>query len=113
PDTNPAFIDRLIVAEDRPFSRGKWTHICMVFDRLNTDLAQGNLYVNGKLQGKRSIQEKFSWNENEAKIMLGLNFVGKLDELAIFNRPLNAAEVGHLYGIPDGLSKLLDRRISK
>ncbi|MBX2817104.1 MAG: polysaccharide deacetylase family protein, partial [Saprospiraceae bacterium] len=47
PDTNTAFIDRLIVAEDRPFSRGKWTHICMVFDRLNTDLAQGLLYVNG------------------------------------------------------------------
>lgn len=107
PDENPAFQQRLLTAEDRPFGKGIWTHITITFSHLNTQKGQAMLYVNGKPQGEREISEPFTWEVAEAKIFLGLNYVGLMDELALFNRALTPDEVRRLYELPNGLRTLM------
>ncbi len=88
PDKNPAFLQRLVVVKQPPFDRGKWTHVGIVF----ADLGKGGnakLFVNGKLQGATpAIPEPFQWDVARAAIRLGVNYVGLLDDVAIFRRPL-------------------------
>ncbi len=107
PDENPDFTNRLVVAEDRPFQRGRWTHVAITFSALNSGQGNASFYINGKLQGSRTIPESFSWTEKEAKIFLGLNYVGLLDEVAVFNRALSEEEVSRLYELVGGLGTLL------
>lgn len=107
PDKNPAFLDRLLPAADRPFRRGRWTHIAISFSGLNGNKGEASFYINGKMQGKREITEPFTWNLEQSKIFLGVNYVGLMDEVAIFSRGLSAEEVGLLYGFPEGLKALL------
>ena len=106
PDTNQVFLDRLIVAEDRPFARGRWTHICFTFDQLNTGSGQVALYVDGKKQGVRLVSEPFTWDQ-QGRIYLGLNYIGYLDELAVFDQVLDEEEVSALYSLPGGLPAIL------
>ncbi|HZS49915.1 MAG TPA: LamG-like jellyroll fold domain-containing protein, partial [Bryobacterales bacterium] len=94
PDKNPAFLQRLVVVKQPPFDRGKWTHVGIVF----ADLGKGGnakLFVNGKLQGATpAIPEPFQWDVARAAIRLGVNYVGLLDDVAIFRRPLTDQEIG-------------------
>lgn len=107
PDKNPAFNDRLVVATDRPFGRDIWTHVAIVFDQINTSDARALFYVNGKLQGQRTIGESFTWDEEKVRIYLGLNYIGKMDELAIFKKALSGEEINRLYFREQGLSQVL------
>lgn len=107
PDKNPAFTKRLLPATDRPFQRGRWTHVVISFSGLNTDTGTARFYINGKLQGERSITEPFTWESEQAKIFLGLNFVGLMDEVSIFDRAFSDQEVRWLYELTEGLAALL------
>lgn len=107
PDKNPVFNERLLPATDLPFAKGVWTHVVVTFDHLNGKNATANFYINGKHQGERRIEEPFSWDLAKAKIFLGLNFVGLIDEVALFDRPLSNREVQILYHLPGGLNTLL------
>lgn len=107
PDENPAFNERLLPAEDRPFGTGIWTHIVIVYSNLNTDKGKAEFYINGKSQGSRDIPEPFTWDLDQAKIFLGLNYTGLMDEISLFNRALTAEEVRRLYELPGGLEALV------
>jgi hypothetical protein len=106
PDTNPDFNNRLVVAEDRPFSRDQWTQVVISYSGLGTDTGQADFYINGNFQGSRNIPEPFTWDVEKSKIFLGLNYVGLIDELAIFNKGLNEEEVEILYGLENGVGEL-------
>ena len=55
------------------------------------------LYLDGKLQGATpSIAEPFEWNIANAALRLGVNYVGLLDDVSVFRRPLTAKEIGAL-----------------
>ncbi|NND09055.1 MAG: LamG domain-containing protein [Saprospiraceae bacterium] len=108
PDANPDFQKRLIKAAGRPFSSSEWTHVLMTFDHLNSGKGLARFYINGKLQGDRSIEEPFTWDESEAKIFIGLNYIGQLDEVSIFNRALQDSEIQKLYGLEGGIEELID-----
>ncbi len=110
PDKNPAFNERLLVAQDRPFSKGNWTHVAISFAGLNTDEGFAEFYINGVSQGRREIPEPFTWDWEKANIYLGLNFVGLIDELALFERGLDAKEIQSLYLLAGGLHTLLDQK---
>lgn len=110
PDENPDFQKRLLTATDRPFRRGRWTHVAISFSGLNTDHGLARFYINGQDQGTRPITEKFTWEPEKAKIFLGLNFVGLLDEVALFNRALSPEEVSTLYELPEGLGAILQSK---
>ena len=93
PDKNPAFDKRLVVVKQPPFERGKWTHVAVVYKGLGAD-GSATLYVNGVSQGTTAkIREPFAWDKGLAAIRLGVNYVGLMDDVAIFRRPLTAAEV--------------------
>lgn len=112
PDKNPAFNDRLLPATDLPFGKGIWTHVVVAYEGLNTKSGLAKFYINGKLQGERKIEEPFSWEVEKAKVFLGLNYIGLLDEVALFKRALSKEEVQLLYHLPGGLNTLLKRQKS-
>lgn len=97
PDNNPAFNDRLVVAKDRGFGHGIWTHVVIVYKNLNTPQGLAQFYVDGKLQGDRPIPEAFTWSWEKAKIFLGINYLGLMDEVTLFDKALSAEEVNVLY----------------
>jgi hypothetical protein len=92
-----------------PFSREKWTHVVFTVENVNdkTRAPAGRLYLDGKLQG--SIEKwdlRFEWDPAKVLLVLGAAYVGHLDDLAVFDRPLTAAEVGRLYGLRAGAREL-------
>ncbi len=101
----------MVTVKQPPFKRGKWTHVAFTFDNLNSTAKQSStasLYINGKLQGALKRPMRFTWSKSsdgskEALIMLGINYVGDMDELAIFQRALTAEEVKRLYEKPEEL----------
>ena len=107
PDENPDFNKRLVTATDRPFSRENWTHVVISFNKLGAEGAKVDFYINGKLQGTQNdIPEPFTWDLLRSRIFLGLNYVGLMDELAIFNSSLSSEEVKWLYGLKEGAHEL-------
>lgn len=108
PEENPGFLNRLLTAKDRPFARGKWTHIVVSYSGLNTQNGTSSFYINGKLQGSRTITEPFSWELEKSRIFLGLNFIGLMDEVALFDKVLSQEEVTILYQLPEGIHALLE-----
>jgi hypothetical protein len=100
----------LIKVERPPFKRTEWTHIVWTFSNYNTGQTNGTttLYLNGESRGSLTPrQQTFTWNIDEAKVYMGLSYVGGLDELTLFNRALSAAEVKELYKLPSGVKALL------
>jgi len=109
PDENKDYLRRLVTVEQPPFNRGEWTHIVINFSGLNTDNGSSELFVNGKSMGKvPTIEDPFTWNEEKANIMLGLNYIGLFDELAVFNRPLSTEEIELIFNTKEGLKSILN-----
>lgn len=105
PGNNPDFDNRLVAAKGKPFQRGRWTHVVVSFSGINSDKGKATLYLNGEAEGSREITEPFHWEYEKAKIFLGLSYVGLLDEIAIFDRELEAGEVKSLYGLVEHIEK--------
>ena len=84
----------LVTVKSPPFSREKWTHVVFTWANFNSDSeTQATLYLNGKVQGGISSKQQFTWKPEEAVIMLGINYVGWIDDLVICNRALSAEEI--------------------
>ncbi len=107
-DKNPNFARRLIDVSKPPFARGGWTHIAITFSGLNTEGGGvGKLYLNGQVQGTtEAIREPFTWDLSRAAIRIGVNYVGLLDDLAVWNRALNEREVRMLGRLRRGVGDL-------
>jgi hypothetical protein len=90
--TNPEFLRHIVAVTTPPFARGTWTHVAFTFSGLNSQPpGSAKLYVNGKMQGSTEpITEPFTWDITKAKIRVGVNYVGLLDELSIFSRALRS-----------------------
>jgi len=96
-DKFPAFNERLVVVKQTPFARGKWTHVVITHSGLGGGKGTAQLYLDGKLQGATpTIAEAFDWDLSKGAIRLGVNYVGLMDEVAIFNRVLTAKEIGEV-----------------
>lgn len=93
PETNPAFLNRVVVVKQPPFERGKWTHVAIAFSGVGKQ-GWAKLYLDGKLQGSADrISEPFQWDVSRGAIRLGVNYVGLIDDVAIFRRPLSVSEI--------------------
>jgi hypothetical protein len=96
-DKNPAFNNRLVVVKTPPFSRGKWTHVAIAYTGLGSPAGSATLYLNGESQGEKTgIAELFDWDMANTTIRLGVNYVGWMDDVAAFRRPLTAKEIKEL-----------------
>lgn len=89
-----------------PFASDRWTHVVYCFGNLNSGKRDGwgKLYLDGELQGEFSgWLGTFNWDLSQSALTLGLSYVGRLDELAVFNRPLTAGEVKAIHLAPTGV----------
>jgi hypothetical protein len=98
PHESEEFARRLIPVEAPPFQRGTWTHILINFGGLNSESGTTELFVDGVSMGSLAVTDPFTWEPEKALFMLGLGYIGLMDELAVFDRPLTAAEIGALRG---------------
>jgi hypothetical protein len=99
----------MVQVEKPPFGRDRWTHITFTFTNINSGKADavGKLYMNGEYKGSFDNREqKFNWDVSKSAVTMGLSYIGMLDDLAIFNRPLTEAEVKAIYQLEGGISKL-------
>ena len=104
---NPTYLNRLVVVEQPPFAKGKWTHVALVYEGLSAGAGKATLYLDGEAQETREgIGEAFSWEMATAAIRLGINYVGLFDELAVFDRPLTAEQVRELGALEKGVLEL-------
>ena len=91
------------------FSREKWTHVVFSYENINDKSKKpvGKLYIDGKLQGAiENWDLTFGWEPDKVLLTLGSSYIGRMDELAAFNRALTAAEVRMLYELKNGVRAL-------
>ncbi len=102
------FEKRLVRIKAPPFSKDSWTHVAITYSELGTSESSASLYMNGKMMGAiNGIDDPFTWELEKSNIYLGLNFIGLMDELSIFNRPLAASEIEALYKLEGGVHSIL------
>lgn len=104
PDKRP-----LASVDQPPFQKGKWIHVTFTFSNFNNNKTDGtsDLYLDGSLVASLSPRlQTFTWDIEQAAMMLGLNYVGSMDDLAIFNRALTAKEVESLHKLTGGVRDL-------
>src|SRR5262245_2548009 len=91
------------------FKQGDWHHVVLTWQNFDTgkDDARASLYIDGKHIGDvkdRAIA--MDWDIDKAGIYVAVNFIGLLDEFAVFNGPLTADEIGALHKTPGLLAPL-------
>jgi len=103
------FFWRLVKVAEPPFAEGQWTQVAITWDGVNASAGgRARLYLNGGYRGSTGrIAEHFSWDMANAGIRLGMgHFVGLIDDVALFNRPLTQEEIGVLYRLERGIAEL-------
>lgn len=89
----------MITVKRPPFQRDEWTHVAFTFAGINGSGeadSRATLYLNGKPMGELKAPLRFTWDADKAVIMLGIYYVGDLDDLMIFNRALSHTEIEYL-----------------
>lgn len=105
----PAAERPLAAVDQPPFEKGKWTHVAFTVSRFNTGETDGvaRLYLDGKPSAEISGRNQmFTWQPERAAIMLGLGYIGRMDELAVFDRALTAEEIATVVQLPQGIASL-------
>jgi hypothetical protein len=96
----------MVTVKKPPFSRDSWTHVLFTFSGINNAEdrpGRATLYLNGEAQGTLEQPMRFTWDIKHAAIMLGIEYIGDIDDLMIFRRALNPAEVKFLFASPESL----------
>jgi Concanavalin A-like lectin/glucanases superfamily len=91
------------------FKAGEWHHVVVNWQNLDTGKtdARAMLFIDGKQIGEvkdRAIA--MDWDVERAGIYVAVNFIGLLDEFAVFNRSLTLDEVTLLHRQPAVLAGL-------
>jgi hypothetical protein len=108
-DPNPP----LVIVEDVGFVETDWHHIVFTWRNFDApgDSAEASLYIDGEPQG--SIENRnitMAWDLDKTGIYVSVGYIGLLDELAIFDRPLTLDEIHRLRGEPGMLAQLKNGR---
>lgn len=96
-----------------PFSRDRWTHVVFTMENINdkTKKPSGRLYIDGRSQGAiENWDLTFAWDPASVALVLGASYVGRMDDLGVFDRVLTAAEVATLHQLKNGIADLRARR---
>jgi hypothetical protein len=91
------------------FKEGQWRHIVLSWSNFDTGRkdAASALYIDGKLIGEvKGRALAMEWDLEKTGIYVAVNFVGLLDELALFSRALTPDEVRLLHRQPGVLAAL-------
>lgn len=95
-----------------PFAADRWVHIGLVFKGMNHSegLSECTLYVDGKRIGTLKRKQKFSWNLEKTYLMLGIYYVGFLDDFAVFNVALTEKQIQMLATSGKSVSDLVGQK---
>lgn len=88
------------------WTESDWHHVVLSWSGFDTGKADAvsQLYIDGKLIGEvRDRAIAMTWDIDRTGIYVAVNYVGLMDELALFRRPLTADEVKHLHQRPGQL----------
>jgi lysophospholipase L1-like esterase len=99
----------IVKTKSTVFKADEWHHVALSWNNLDTGKkdAQTVLYVDGKSIGEmKDIELAMNWEIEKTGIYIGVNFIGLLDEFALFNRALTEAEVKALKEQPALLTGL-------
>ena len=99
----------LITVQGPPFAGDEWTHVVITWERFNTGQSNGvaMLYLNGAQIGAlRGRTQTFTWSPADLRLLLGVGYVGWMDDVAVFNRALNAQEVQYVRTLAGGIRSL-------
>lgn len=100
---------RTVTVKQAPFKTGKWTHIVITYSEVNTNKSVCKLYLDSQFKGLvKDVNDPFTWEEENAKIMLGLSYVGLMDELSVFDIPLDENEVKTVFELKKGIRALFE-----
>ncbi len=92
-----------VTATDPPFAGDRWTHVAFTFENVNPSEGKtsvATLYLNGEPVGSLQEPLRFRWDPDQVAIMIGINYIGDLDDLMIFSRALRPAEVAFVHASP-------------
>jgi DNA-binding beta-propeller fold protein YncE len=92
------------VVKNVGFQTGDWHHLVMTWNHFDTSKsdAEATLYIDGKVAGRLADRDiAMRWDADRAGIYVAVNYLGLLDELALFDRPLTAGEVRYLHERPN------------
>jgi len=99
----------IVPVHHHPFRRDRWTHVLVTFANINSGQkdGRGTLYLDGKKQGTfTGWNNTFNWDVSKSALTLGLNYVGLMDDFAIFDRELTDDEARAVFSLPKGISDL-------
>ena len=85
------------------FKAGEWHHLALSWTNFDTGKpdAVSQFWVDGKRVGEvkdRAIA--MAWDIDQVGIFTAVNYIGLLDELALFNRPLSPDEIAAVHKKP-------------
>lgn len=90
----------MVVVKNPPFAADKWTHVCFTWENINASDgrdAVAKLYLDGVFKGAIQRPMKFTWEPDRVATMIGLSYIGLIDELKTFDRALTAEQVSRLF----------------
>jgi len=99
----------MVQIEKAPFARDRWTHVVFTLQGVNDPSRPqiGTLFIDGRLQGSiEGWNLEFAWDPTQVAIVLGAAYVGRMDDLAVFDRTLGEADVRTLFALPGGVGDL-------
>jgi hypothetical protein len=91
------------------FKAGDWHHVVLSWQNFDTGKndAVSALYIDGKLMGTVKDRDiAMAWDLDHTGIYIAVNYIGLLDELALFSRPLTEVEITQLHAKPGLLAGL-------
>ncbi|MCP5112461.1 MAG: LamG domain-containing protein [bacterium] len=89
----------LVRVVDVGFEAEDWHHVAFMWRNFDTGREDGHaaLYIDGELKGElKNRNITMDWDIEQTGIYIAVNYIGLLDELAIFDRPLTGEEVTRL-----------------
>ena len=101
----------MVVESTPPFTGDRWTHVAFTLARVNGMNSAASLYIDGKLVGALNRDQKITWDVKKIAIMLGIQYIGDIDDFAIFDRILTETEIRQVMN--DGVSLATGRTALK
>lgn len=97
--------------ESTRFAKDEWTMVTLTFENVNPDghdTSVARLYLNGDLAGQIRRPLHIKWMEPDAlkagqnaAVFLGINYVGSVDDLRIYDRALPQQTIHMLYKVAE------------
>lgn len=102
------FFWHLLKISEPPFSKDKWTHVVITWQLNSSTIGRAKLYIDGQYRGQSGpIREPFRWDVANVTMRLATgDYIGLMDDIALFNKALSADEVNELYKLKNGVKEL-------